>query len=190
VRNFAYQFAKHTAKTIGVSSAFAVGYSHAPVEPNFVSNFVHTQTPFGRGYDYEIGSLNLRAKGDFISSALGRENMVSAVEKHASDSNIVDQNVLNRIINDPEYKFKIRANTTIGEKVFLGIPLVDLPTDSTDNGGSAIPNNQDRFSETSEESAGESTTFDSKKSVIKKHRSEPLPRRGNKPVNTPRRNTR
>ena len=68
------------------TGALAVGYSHASVEPNSVSNFVHTKTPFGRGYDYEIGSLNLKTKGDIISGALRREDMLSTVEKYASDS--------------------------------------------------------------------------------------------------------
>jgi len=31
VKNFAYQFAKHTAKAIGASGTIAVSYSHAPV---------------------------------------------------------------------------------------------------------------------------------------------------------------
>jgi hypothetical protein len=185
LRNVAYQFAKHTAKVVGASGAVAVGYSHAPVEPNSISNFIHTKTPFGRGYDYEIGSLNLKVKGDYISGALGREDMLSAVEKHASDSHILDANKLDNIITDPEYNSKIRSNTTISEKVFLGIPLVDLFT----NTEKSIPTTQDNFSETTNNSEDESPAFDIKKRpVIRKYKSEPLPQK-NKPFKV-RRNTR
>lgn len=111
--------------------------------------------------------------------------MISAVEKHASDSYIIDRKKLNEIIVDPDYNSKIRANTTIGEKVFLGIPLVDF----SNTEGSAIPNSQEEFSDTPVDSTDESNTSDSKKSFIRKHKSEPLPRRRNKPVIT-RRNTR
>lgn len=189
MRYIAYQIVKHTAKAVGASGALAVGFSYAPVEPNFVSNFVRTKTPFRCGYDYEIGSLNIRAKGDLISGALGNEDMVSAVAKHAPDLHIVDINKLNEIITDPEYKSKIRANITISEKVLLGIPLIDLPINFTNNEGSAIPNSQEGFSETSDDSTDESTTPTIKKSPIKRRHSESLPRRSKKPV-IARRNTR
>jgi hypothetical protein len=48
ITNFVYQIVKHMAKAAGASGALAVGYSHVPIEPNLVSNFVHTKTPFGR----------------------------------------------------------------------------------------------------------------------------------------------
>ena len=61
-------------------------------------------------------------------------------QKHASDSSIIDINKLNNIVNDPEFKFKIRANTTIGEKAFLGIPLIGIPSLLRNSGGSDVSN--------------------------------------------------
>ena len=125
IENVAFQIGKYTAKAVGTLSAVALGYSYAPVEPNVVSNFVHTKTPFGRGYDYEIGSHSLKIKGDIVSGALGHKDMVSAAQKHASDSNIININKLNNIINDSEFKSKICANTTFPEKTFIGFSLFD-----------------------------------------------------------------
>ena len=138
VRNVVFQITKHTVKALGASSAIAVGCSYAPVEPNVISNFVHTQTLFGRGYDYEIGNLSLKSKGDLVSCALGNEDMISAAKKHAPDSSIIDTIKLNNIINDPELKSKIRAHTTITEKVILGIPLVEIASDSSNVVGSDV----------------------------------------------------
>jgi hypothetical protein len=118
VRKVIFQIGTNAVKVVGASSVVAAGLSLGPLEPNVVSNFVHTKTPFGRGYDYEIGSYSLRTKGDLISCALGNKDMMSAVQKHAPDSNIIDLNKLNNIINDPEFKSKIRVNTTSAEKVF------------------------------------------------------------------------
>ena len=104
MKNVVFQIVKHAVK--------AVGYSYdAPVKPNVVSNFVHTKTPFGRGYNYEIGSFDLKTKGDLISGALGNKDMMSAAQKHAPDLNIIDINKLNNIINDSEFKSKIRKYT-------------------------------------------------------------------------------
>jgi hypothetical protein len=191
VRNVLFQIGKHTVKALGASSAVAVGYSHAPVEPNFVSNFVHTRTPFGRGYDYEIGSLGLKAKGDLVSGALGSKDMISAAQKHASDSNIIDINKLNNIVNDPEFKPKIRANTTIVEKVFIGIPLIETPHISNPVGSDVSDSNSlEDLSETNgdDNNTDESTTPVIQESPIKRHSSEPLPQRGNRPT-IQRRNT-
>jgi len=126
VENVVFQIGTHAVKAINISSAIAVGCSYAPGEPNVVSNFVHTKTPFGRGYDYEIGNFDLKTKGDLISSILGNPDMISAVQKHAPDSNIIDINKFNNMINDPEFKSKIRRNTSFPEKAFLNILLVDI----------------------------------------------------------------
>ena len=185
-----YQVAKHTARAVGSSGVLAVGYSYAPVEPTRVSNFVHTKTPFGRGYDYEIGSFGLKFKGDLVAGYLGKEDMISAVEKHAPDSRIIDIGKLNDIITDPEYNAKIRANTTISEKVMLGIPLIDLSINLNSEGSAEISENTNDLPETNDDNTDykSTTTPVIKKSPIRKHHSEPLPRRSNRPV-IKRRNT-
>ena len=189
VKNVVFQIGKHAVKAVGASSEIAVGYSYAPVEPNVVSNFVHTETPFGRGYDYEIGSFGLKTKGDLVSGALGNKDMMSAAQKHAPDSNIIDINKLNNIINDPEFKSKIRVNTTSFEKAFLGIPLIDIPSLPINPEGSDVSDLNSLEGDDNNNDTEESSTPVIKKSPIRRHHSEPLPRKSNKPV-IQRRNTR
>lgn len=74
VRNTIFQIGKHVARAAGASTVVAAGLSYGPVEPNVVSNFVHTKTPFGRGYDFEVGCFGLKVKGDLVSGALGNED--------------------------------------------------------------------------------------------------------------------
>ena len=181
VKNVVFQIGKHAVKAVGASSAIAVGYSYAPVEPNVVSNFVHTKTLFGRGYDYEIGSFGLKTKGDLVSGALGHKDMMSAAQKHAPDSNIIDINKLNNIINDPEFKSKIHINTTSLEKAFLGIPLIDISSLPTNPEGSDVSNLNSLEGDNNNDTE-ESSTPVIKKSPIRRHHSEPLPRKSNRPV--------
>lgn len=139
VKNVVFQIGKHAIKAISISSVISVTYSYvACFEPTVVSNFVHTKTPLGRGYDYEIGCLGLKIKGDILSGVLGRTDRMSAVQKYAPDSNIIDTNKFNNIINDPEFKYKIRVYTTFFEKDFLGIPLTDTSSLSINPEGSDV----------------------------------------------------
>ena len=121
-----FQVAKHGVRAIGAVSVGSVGYSYAPVEPNVISNFVHTKTPLGRGYDYEIGSLTGKLKGDVISSGLGRKTMLEAVNKYVPDSKILDSVALNSIVADGNYSGKLREQLNFAESRVIGLPLVDL----------------------------------------------------------------
>lgn len=124
------QVAKHGVRAIGALTVGSVGYSQAPTEPNAISNFVHTKTPLGRGYDYEIGSLAGKFKGDIISNGLGRKTMLEAVNKYVQDSKILDSMALNSIVADEDYSTKLRAQLSFAESRVVGLPLVDLNTSS------------------------------------------------------------
>lgn len=126
IDNRLLQVAKHGVKAIGALTVGSVGYSHAPIEPNAISNFVHTKTPLGRGYDYEIGSLAGKFKGDIISNGLGRKTMLEAVNKYVPDSKILDSTALNSIVADEDYSTKLRAQLSFAESRAVGLPLVDL----------------------------------------------------------------
>lgn len=128
--NHLLQVAKHGVRVIGALTVGSVGYSHAPFEPNAISNFVHTKTPLGRGYDYEIGSLAGKFKGDIISNGLGRKTMLEAVNKYVPDSKILDSTALNSIVADEDYSTKLRAQLSFIESTAVGLPLVDLNTSS------------------------------------------------------------
>jgi hypothetical protein len=195
IQNKIFVIVQQSVRVVIGSSVLAVGFSYSPImESNVVSNFVHTKTPLGRGYDYTTGSLNLRIKGDLVSGALGKD-MMNAVRKHASDSNIIDTDKLNNIINDPEFKSKIRLNTSMWEKAFLKIPLLDFSIFSP-NETSLPPSSLPTTSEFSDSDSlkddnnnmKENNTPDIKKLPLKKHHSEPLPQKDNKSI-IQRRNT-
>lgn len=128
IDNRLLQVAKHGAKVAGAIAVGSVGYSHAPIEPNAISNFVHTKTLLGRGYDYEIGSLTGKLKGDVISNGLGRKTMLEAVDKYAPDSKILDSIALNNIVADGDYSKKLREQLNFAESRVIGLLLVDLNT--------------------------------------------------------------
>ena len=163
------------------------------MEPNAVSNFVHTKTSFGRGYNYEIGSFGLKTKGDIVSGALRNKDMISAAQKYAPNSSIIDINKLNNIVNDPEFKYKIRENTTSLEKAFLGIPLIDISLLPSNSEGSDVldSNSLKGLSETNgDDNTDESIPPVIKRSPIGRHYSEPLPQKSNRPSVIRRSNTR
>ena len=97
-------------------TVLTVGYIYSPTEPNFASHFMHTKTPLGRGYDYDLGSISNRFKGDIISGGLGRKIMLEAVEKYAPDSKILSPNILTNILNDKEYAKQLSKNLSLAEK--------------------------------------------------------------------------
>jgi hypothetical protein len=128
VQNVFYQVVKQTLKVTTSATVLGVGYAHAFVEPNEVSNFVHTKTPFGRGWDSEIGSGTLKLKSDQVAGALGRDDMNLAVNKHTKDK-IITSDCLNKIINDPFFKEKLADKLTVPEKLNVGVSLglPDIP---------------------------------------------------------------
>ena len=192
VTNVAFQIGKNAVKVIGLGSTVAYAYSHVVLmEPDVVTNFVHAKSPFGRGYDYEIGDYVLKSKGGLVASALGREDMLSAVQKHAPNSNIIDLNTLKNIISDPEFQSKIRVQTSLVEKAFIGIPLFDIPSLPTPTNLES-PDVLDLNNLTSDGSNSDTeesvTPVVKKKSIIKRHHSQPLSRKSSEPV-IQRRNT-
>lgn len=65
IRDVAFQVGKTVLRAVGSASAAAVTYSHLPVEPNAVSNYVHTKTPFGRGCDDGHWKRRFESEGRF-----------------------------------------------------------------------------------------------------------------------------
>ena len=116
------QLVKHGVKAVGVTTVGSVIYSYLPTEATTISNFVHTKTPFGRGYDYEISSLTSKIKGDIIATGLGKETMLEAVNKHAPNSKILNSETLEAIMNDKNYSTKLKKNLNFLESLFVKLP--------------------------------------------------------------------
>lgn len=125
IENKMFQMAKQTAKLVMGASATGYVVAIAPVEPNAISNFVHTKTPVGRGYDFETGDLASKIKGHLIASKLQRDMMLEAVKEHGPDSKLLTDSHLGKIMADEKYGALIRERATSPEKITLGFPLVE-----------------------------------------------------------------
>lgn len=125
IKDKVVQGVKQVLKATASVTTAAVGYSYAPLEPTTVSNFVHTQTPLGRGWDYEPGSMATKIQGDFVSSKLGKDTMLEAVNTHADDSKILNSHTLKKITNDPTFSSKLRNACSFSEARLIGVPLID-----------------------------------------------------------------
>ena len=119
--NVYYQIIKHfMVLTVG-SLILAYLYIKAPILPDAFTYFIHTNLPFGRGFDYVSGDLGLKLKGGVLLVAIGQENTLKAVLKHSPNSRIVNNDVLLNIINDPEFNHAIMSSISVAEKAFLCI---------------------------------------------------------------------
>jgi hypothetical protein len=110
-----------TALSIGVA-----GYSFTPFEATELTNFFHTKTPFGRGFDYgPYDELN-KLKGYILLNKLGKDNLLEALNMHAENLKILDEPTLIKILNDPTYSDILRSKCSFSEARALGLPFVDI----------------------------------------------------------------
>jgi hypothetical protein len=145
VKNFSFQTAISAAKAVSLSTGVCYCIAYGLPEPSPISNFYHTKMPGGRGYDFEVGDGNLKAKGYLVLTALGRDRMLEAIDEHGPSSKIVTDEHLKKIISNSEYTSIIREKTTVIEKSFLGISIVNSADflESTKKAFSDAMNNTD-----------------------------------------------
>lgn len=102
--------------------------AEAPTAPNMVSNFVHTQTPFGRGFDCERGDFLLKLKVGTLQSKVGLETITSKIAEHCdkleTPQRMVTPAVYESLLKDPEIKDVIDNKCTFLERQTLGIEEV------------------------------------------------------------------
>ena len=155
IRNTAFQVVKHALKAGvgGISCGYVVAYS--PLEPNPVSNFVHTKLPGGRGYDFEQGDIISKLKGHTLASHLGKEKMAEAVAEHGPSSKILKREHITWVVTDPKYRDIICKDAGIAERAFMGVPILN------DVGGSSTnESSQESYSENhGKENSDEETKF-------------------------------
>ena len=114
-----------------VGGRLAADIPHVPA--NEYSNFVHTQTPFGKGYDVEIGSALLKAQADLLQSKVGFDQMLRKVNQYAAETYaafggragpIITPQVLRDMLVDPEIREVVDRTATYIERQAFGISLV------------------------------------------------------------------
>lgn len=60
-------------KTLAMLMSVSTFPVYGPVESTLLTQFVYTKTALGRGFDYEIGSILSKLKGDLIAGSVSRE---------------------------------------------------------------------------------------------------------------------
>lgn len=117
-----------SVKFTGLTGVGVAAYCRVPGDADYITQFYHTKTLLGRGFDYVNANLIVKIKGDVIAGNLGKETMLEAVAKYAPDSKIVDADTLEKIKADKVYSEKLRKNMSFSEMNITGVKLVDPST--------------------------------------------------------------
>jgi len=113
-----------------IAGIFAFGcvqiLSFSLLEPTYISNYIHTMTVLGRGWDYNAGSGILFLKGFVVVERIGRDKMLEVIKNCSPESQIISEETFADIISDLEVR-KILLKTCSSEELFyLGFSKVDV----------------------------------------------------------------
>ena len=106
----------------GLAIGTGVTLAEAPTAPTVFSQAVHTKTPFGRGYDCELGDLHGKAAATKCQQLVGRDKFMEVVKKYSNDV-IVSQSILEKVIQDPQIEGILLEKASILDRQLLGLPL-------------------------------------------------------------------
>jgi hypothetical protein len=108
-----------------IAGIFAFGcmqiLSYSCLEPSYISNYIHTKTVLGRGWDYKVGSGLLFLKGFIIVGSIGKNNMLEVIKKYSPESQIIGEETLTKIKLDSEVHKKLLETCSSEELLYLGI---------------------------------------------------------------------
>jgi len=109
-------------KILIVGSAVVAG---AP-EPSTGSNFVHTRTPFGRGWDTEPGDVFTKKDFMKLQQYTGNRLLVDELNTE-TNKRLVNRDVYQRVIQDPEVRNKILNSYKITDEELYQMGIKTLP---------------------------------------------------------------
>jgi len=119
------------AKTLGSAGAATVGVTiaaEAPVAPNKFSQFVHTKTFLGRGWDAELGDFHGKIAATKLQNLVGQDKFSKLVEKF-SGNGIISRETLETMLNDPDTKEIVNKKANFSERQMLGLPILTIGFD-------------------------------------------------------------
>jgi hypothetical protein len=114
------------AKIAGAAGGTAVGVSvaaEAPVAPNKFSQFVHTKTSLGRGWDAELGDLWGKNDAMKLQNIVGQDKFSELVGKFSNDG-IVSRDTIDTMLKDTETRKIVDEKATFVERRMLGLPFL------------------------------------------------------------------
>lgn len=108
------------AATVGVTIA-----AEAPVAPNKFSQYVHTKTYLGRGWDAELGDFHGKVAATKLQNLVGQDKFSELVGKFSKDG-IVSRETIETMLNDAETKKTVNEKATFLERQMLGLPILNI----------------------------------------------------------------
>ena len=98
-------------------------------EPSAGSNFIHTRTPFGRGWDVE--PEDVFTKKDFmkLQQYTGNKLLVDKLDELNTETNkrFVNRDVYQRVLQDPEVRNKILNSSKVTDEELYQMGIKTLP---------------------------------------------------------------
>jgi len=106
--------------TVLVVSAIAAAVTvvaGAP-EPSPASNFIHTKTPVGRGWDLEPGDIYTKKDFMKLQQFTGNQLLLDKLSELNTGENkgIVTRDIYQKLLEDPEIRDKVKNATNITDE--------------------------------------------------------------------------
>ena len=98
-------------------------------EPSTGSNFIHTRTPFGRGWDAEPGDVFTKKDVMKLQQYTGNKLLVDKLDELNTGTNkrLVNRDVYQRVLQDPEVKNKILNSPGVTDEELYQMGIKTLP---------------------------------------------------------------
>ena len=120
---------------VGSGTAVAGTVVAGAPEPSVGSNFIHTKTPFGRGWDSEPGDIYTKNAFMKLQQFTGNQLLLDKLSEFSAGENkgIVTRDIYQKLLEDPEIKNKIKnaSNITDEELYQMGIKTLSEVAGST-----------------------------------------------------------
>ena len=114
---------------IGSSTAVAGTVIAGAPEPSAGSNFIHTKTPFGRGWDSEAGDIYTKKDFMKLQQFTGNQLLLDKLNElnPEDDKGIVTRETYQKLLEDPEIRNKIKNAHNISDEELYQMGLKTLP---------------------------------------------------------------
>ena len=117
-----------TLMTGSVTTAAAVAVAESP-GPSPASNFIHTKTLLGRGWDAEPGDYCSKGAFSKLQQFTGNKLLITKLDElnPGTDKRIVNRETYQILIQDPEIRNKVENATNITDEELYALGLKTLP---------------------------------------------------------------
>jgi hypothetical protein len=102
---------------VALGTGVGLAISEVPSAPTRFSQFVHTKSGLGRGYDCEIGDMRGKLAATTCQHLVGRDKFLEVAQQY-SETMILDQETLDNILKDPEIREILSKRSTLRDRLY------------------------------------------------------------------------